>query len=125
MAWLKKDYLASAFVGCECIATVDSFFYGGMIEIYELHEPDNRKAVGAWYPDMAMMVWPISWFWSLEEKEQTFDPPPVPRNRTHRWYGGRLEITRIPMKGLPPIDDGVARRTLSSKKPTRKKLGRR
>lgn len=120
--WLSKDYLAKGFIGCTCIASVDSVYFGGMIEIYELHGRDKRKAVGAWYPDMAMQTWPIKWFWDLEETGQVFAPPATPRNRTHRWRKGRAELTRIPMKGLQPPDDGIKRQPLSGK---RKRLGKK
>lgn len=133
-----STFIASSFAGCECIGQIKAQYQDGVIEIYELSGSEARKHVGAWYPDMSMMIWPIDWYWKWEEEEKVDPPPAVPRNRTHRFvtvhddpaYPGKqvMEIHRLPMRGLPPPDDGVKRKGLQKKqarKPLRKKLRRR
>jgi hypothetical protein len=122
MALTRLDYLSTAFTGCECIATIDSVYYGGPIEIYELRGMDKRAYVGAWYPDGALQLWPMSTYFKLEEKGDVLDAPHTPRNKTQRLdRNGQWEAIRNPLKGhrLPEAD--IQRRPLVRKKIIRRR----
>ena len=110
-------YINSAFGGCTCIGVIEGQHFNGDIEVYELSKLDRRAFVGAWYPDFALMIWPIGWYWSFEEKGVVGPPPTHPRTERFVLTGdNKWEPRRNPLHTR-----GLERKPLLVRHPLKRK----